>query len=206
MGASVKYLQRDKKTGRLSYRRAFPAHLRPYIRKAPRELIKALGASSLDDPQAASRFVAARTEYATIVANATKAAKGAYDPLDAGVISYLSQVYIAETLESDDAKRWDTEERELVTSIGGQHIDTRTRFAEQRRETLEAALARYRHLQATGDLEGVLKLWRDEVEDFAIARGLRLNTGSKDFAQLCVGCCQSNGNLSAVDAETPKRT
>ena len=31
MGASVDYLQNDPKTGRLSYRRAYPPDLRPYI-------------------------------------------------------------------------------------------------------------------------------------------------------------------------------
>jgi len=197
MGVSVRYLQKDSKTGRLSYRRAFPAHLRPYILNSPRELIKALGANSLDDGDAAKRFAAARDEYATIVANATKAAKGDYDALDASKIADLSEAYVREALEQDDARRWDTEERELVKSVGGQHIDTNKRFIERRRETLEAMLALYRNLQATGDMEGILKLWADEVEDLGVASGLRLDTQSKDFAQLCIAI-----NRAAINAGT----
>ena len=46
MGAAVDYLLKDRRTGRLSYRRPYPADLRPHIPGRPRELKRSLGTAS----------------------------------------------------------------------------------------------------------------------------------------------------------------
>ncbi len=59
----MKHLQRHKAAGRLIYRRAYPADLRPHAPGTPRELIRTLGAFAIDEPGALERYKAAHAEY-----------------------------------------------------------------------------------------------------------------------------------------------
>lgn len=56
MSLMTKHLQRDSRTGWLSFRRAYPEHLRQFIPNQPRELKRSLGAKSLKDREALRRF------------------------------------------------------------------------------------------------------------------------------------------------------
>jgi hypothetical protein len=47
---TVRHILTDAKAGRLSYRRAIPAELRPFIPRAPRELKVSLAGKSRKDP------------------------------------------------------------------------------------------------------------------------------------------------------------
>jgi integrase len=93
MGASVEHLQRHLKTGRLSFRRAFPVELRPYIPNQPVELKRSLGASSISEPKALERFQAAAAEYDVVVTRAGKQATRSFDRLEEPSIAYLAKIF-----------------------------------------------------------------------------------------------------------------
>ena len=93
MGASVTHLQRQVKTGRLSFRRAFPVELRPHIPGHPVELKRSLGAQSLREPKALERFEAAAAEYDLLVRKAQKSATRSFDWLDEPTVAYLTNVF-----------------------------------------------------------------------------------------------------------------
>lgn len=185
MGVMVQYLQADKKTGRLSYRRAFPSALRPHIVDNPREFVRSLKVRSMGETGAGERYEKAHADYEALATLARKAASGTFDTLDAPTIAYLSTAYAVERLEQDEAMRWDTEERELIDTLSGGTVDTSSRFMSKRRETLEGMGAHYKGLQAAGDLKGIVKLWAEDVEDFVAAKGYRFDTQSRDFVDLC---------------------
>ena len=198
MGVIVRYLQADRKTGRLSYRRAYPSALRPHIAGNPREFIRSLKVRSMGETGAGQRYEQVHAEYEALATLARKGASGTFDTLDAPTISYLSTAYAVETLEQDDAKRWDTEERELVDRLSGGTIDTTRRYMFQRRETLEFMSAHCRSLQAAGDLKGIMKTWAWEVEDFVTSRGFRFDTQSREFEGLCRAMNETAINTNAV--------
>lgn len=173
MGAAVDYLQEDKNTGRLSYRRVYPTNLRPFIPGNPVELKRSLRANTIKSPVAVAIFRKADEEYEAILASARKAATGAFDQLDRPTVAFLAEAFRVESLERDDAARWaEGDEREA-------------RFAAKRRETLHGMLPLYRSLNAAGDLESIEGLWGDEAEAFAISRGLRLDRTDASFRQFC---------------------
>ena len=93
VGKMTKHLQRDSRTGRLMYRRAYPAELRPFIPKSPRELKRSLKASTLRDAEALRRFADANTEYERTVQAARLKAEGSSRPLAAADIDFLVQTY-----------------------------------------------------------------------------------------------------------------
>ncbi|MBA3670129.1 MAG: hypothetical protein H0W71_08735 [Sphingomonas sp.] len=168
----MKYLHADK-NGRLLFRRTFPEALRPWIPGQKRELVRTLAAKSIDALGAIDRYRRALDEFKKCVAAAKKAAAGTFDNLDAPTIAYLAEAFFVESLESDDASRWATgDEREA-------------RWAEKTAETLDGILPLYRHLQALGDLEGIVELWTEEAQYFSQARGLRFDADSAPFADLC---------------------
>ena len=68
--ASVEYVIRNKRTGRLSFRRVYPEALRPRIPSAPTELKRSLGGSSFALPNVATRYREALAEYEANVARA----------------------------------------------------------------------------------------------------------------------------------------
>lgn len=82
MGASVKYLQRDDGSGRLTYRRAFPASLRPNVPGNHSELKRTLGCTDIGDPKCAARYSDACKEYDQLLAFAQKAKAEAFDVPD----------------------------------------------------------------------------------------------------------------------------
>lgn len=76
MGASVRYLQRDPWTGQLSFRRVYPASLRPFINGSPTELKVSLGARSLFECDATYRYQDAASRYAHAVDKAERDLRG----------------------------------------------------------------------------------------------------------------------------------
>lgn len=98
MGASVDHLQRHAKTGRLSFRKAFPSELRPHIPNQPVELKRSLGASNISDPNALGRFQTASAEYDAVVAKARKLATKSFDRVAAGYGLGYSAAKLAGTI------------------------------------------------------------------------------------------------------------
>lgn len=113
MGASVDHLQRQAKTGRLSFRRDYPPEVRPFIAGIPVELKRSLGAKSVTVPGALDRFRDATAEFDKAVESAKrekeharKVAAGAFDPLTPEVAEFLIDAYVSEVLSLDDEVRW----------------------------------------------------------------------------------------------------
>lgn len=93
MGLIVEYLQKHPKTGRLSYRRAFPPDLRRFIPGEPRELKRSLSASDIKEPAAMEKLAAAAAEFDRLIGRAQKAASRSFDKLDDPMIAYLAKVF-----------------------------------------------------------------------------------------------------------------
>ena len=210
MGASVDYLHEDPKTGRLSFRSVFPPELRPFIPgKARQELKRSLAAKNIAEPGALDRFKQAAAEYERLTAQARKAASGTFDSLDGPTIAYLAEAFRVETLADDEAARWDPEERALDSSVRSVLTAHQSPFADawasriapgwwatKQLETVEAALAGHKALQARGDEEGIVHQWSEEAQDLAETKGLRLDTKDPTFRQLCRAL-----NVAAIQAE-----
>ena len=113
MGVYVKYTQVDRQTGRLSYRRAFPPALQPYLPKRLTELKRSLGATSLTDPKAAAKYANAQLDYERLEAKARSRMAGKARRLAEADIPSLVETYahwietnLLEThFDVDDAKR-----------------------------------------------------------------------------------------------------
>lgn len=205
MGVELAYVQRAS-SGRLSYRRIFPEHLRAFIPGNPTQLRRSLRTSSPHSPGAIEIYRDADAEFERTVALAAKAASGSFDPLDDPLIAYLSEAYRVESLQQDDLSRWDEEERELYTSIKQQLAPLGikgqfegkegSRWAIKRRETLEAAEARYRDILGSGDTDAAVSLMAEELSDFAQSKGYRLETSSPAFRKLCQNVTRTS--LSAI--------
>jgi hypothetical protein len=163
MGASIDHLQRHPATGRLSFRRAIPADLRPFVPGEPREIKRSLAATRIDAPGALDRYRAASAEYDRLVAIATKAAHGTFDPLDDARMAWIAETFRATVLAKDEAQR-----------RSGNPPD---------RETLEAAQDGYGETYAN---YGPAYRGMFEAEALAIAegQGWRLDTASEAFGTL----------------------
>lgn len=214
MGMVVRYVESDKRTGRLSYRRVFPPALRPHVPGQNRELKRSLRATSLDDPAAIQSYADAQAEYERLTALAQKAVAGQYDTLDAATIAWLAEAFRAEALEGDESARWDSGERELYALLARQSGavaqfdgEEGSRWGQKRRESLEASAAHSRALLGRGDLSAIGELWAWEADQFAFAKGLRLDTSSPQFGSLCVALCRASldaaeAGLARLDGDT----
>lgn len=193
MGWLVKHVQ-DHRSGRKSFRRAYPPHLRPYL--SGTQLRVSLGRP--EDPGFLSAYENAATQWEADVALAERKFSAAFDPLDAPTVAYLAEAFRVETLEDDDHARWDTSERELyrqvAAQLGGARVAFRSawkgregaRWASKARETIEAALVELPALRANGDLEAIVARWRESALDLAEARGYVIDpTDSLGISALC---------------------
>lgn len=109
--AAVKYLHPHPSAGRLIYRRAFPAALRPFIPSKPRELVRTVGAKRIEEPGALDRYKAAAAEYDRMVANARKLASRSFDTLDEPTIAYLAKAFERDQAKAIEKRRLDNDVR-----------------------------------------------------------------------------------------------
>ena len=72
----AEYIIADPKTGRLSFRRPYPAALRPFAPGARRELKVSLKGTSLTDPDVLERYKNALGEYEQITGQARRRQAG----------------------------------------------------------------------------------------------------------------------------------
>lgn len=205
----TKHLQRDTRTGRLSFRRAYPGELRPFIPKHPRELKRSLGATALRDREALARLADAQAEYARIVQAARLKAEGTSRPLAATDVGFLAQTYahrlrknLADTHfdRSDEARDWlgasawrfapfafmDDAGAELAGRAEGWTNSQRVR------EALPGLLDRWRKLWAEGDREGVVQAEGQTVEELLSEFALRAETDSGEFFDFCLALLKAD--------------
>ena len=166
----MKNLEKDPRTGRLSYRKAYPAKLRPFIPGGLIELKVSLGATLLAERGALEKFQQSAKIHADNVALAQKIASGAFDSIDAGTIAYIAATYIARELEADDKAQWGAEVKRGYlprADLEQDYIDSRDMLREK-------------------DQKGLVALWGDWGLAFAATLGYRLDPASGPFARLCL--------------------
>jgi integrase len=167
MGASVEHLQKDPKTGRLSFRRAFPPELRPHIAGQPRELKRSLAAKNIAEPGALDRFKQAAADYERLTAQARKAASRTFDSLDGPTIAYLAKVFERDLHEGD----------ERAVQEGR---------AEQALAGWRWMLDEYRQWRVERDLDEMEAHWGRSAMGLLSHRGLVLDPADRDgFRRLC---------------------
>ena len=112
MEVVVDYLQPDRSTGFLSYRRKFPKDLVRFIpSRSPTgrgrvELKVSLRTRDMNAPGAMDRYLEAEREYQAIVDRARKLSTGNFDCLDEPLVRYLADTYLHNQLALDEAGRW----------------------------------------------------------------------------------------------------
>jgi len=192
MAMVVKYIQKQA-SGRVLFRRKFPDDLRSLLGR--REHKVPLGPQG--SPGFLSRYEQAAADYDRTVSTARRKLNGQFDPLDRPVIAFLAESLRVQSLEADEASRWDLEERELHKTVGADlarrgiaFVDTwagreAERWPAKKQETLDWVLPAYRSLRAAGDLEGILKMWGDDALDLAESKGLLVNVEAPEFGHLC---------------------
>ncbi len=161
MGVAVEYVRRLK-SGRLEYRRAFPAPLRPFV--GSREWVRSLGARSVTEPGALVRYEAANAEYERTATLARKSLAGAYDDLDAPRIAWLAQEFETDFLAQDEARR----------VMGTADPEMHEAADDGLRDTLAE--------RSPAFIRGMFHL---DAESLAAKHGLRLDKESVSFLALC---------------------
>ncbi|HEX7820299.1 MAG TPA: hypothetical protein VF463_06740 [Sphingobium sp.] len=183
LGASVEYLQRDGKTGRLSYRRIFPAELRPFIPAPNVELKRTLGAKTLRAAGAEDRYRAAAELYDRIVAKAERLATGtpnSFDELNEELIGYLAGTYLTSEIVAQEKHNWGLP---APKALYESRADTEQDYIDCR-EMLEAY-----------DSEGLVEFWRDWALTYARSLGFTLNPSADAFPTLCKSLGEAAVNL-----------
>ncbi|WP_066559262.1 hypothetical protein [Croceicoccus bisphenolivorans] len=198
MEVIVPYLERDKKTGILRYRRVYPVRLRPFISEPgcrPVQLKVTLEAREITEPGAAERFERAAQRYASIVARAEKLASGRYDTLAPSTINILMDAFRSQQLSEDAERRLDPAAKargEQVTEaakLAGFELPVvrpTAKWSQGIRVTIETVLEVYRGLSADGDIDGIVWAWGDKAEELAEVAGLVLDRSNPSFQTLCL--------------------
>jgi hypothetical protein len=201
MGFMAKNIHSDPQTGRLSFRKVFPAHLRPFVPKGIREVKVSLKSKSLD-PQALRILADAQATYARLLDAAQRKAAGDFRQLDAIGIDFLVQTHSHRLRESliqthydrDDSKRdWLTASAWRYVPLGlmdatGAELAGRDRAwsnSQRLREALPALLKHWRVLMADADSDGIIEAEGQTALDLCLEFNLRAKEGSPIFFQLC---------------------
>ena len=166
----MRYVFSEPDTGRLFYRRQFPAPLRPFIPGKPQGVKRTLGGRTLSAPGAAQRLTDAQAEYDRLLTQAHKMASGKYDPLDPPLIAYLASLY-AHGVEEDDER-------------GRKGLSVTPRPYETRRDPEDDWL-QSREMLETFDRPGILAHWADWTSGYTRALRYAFDRDSEAFGDLC---------------------
>ncbi|KPL68300.1 hypothetical protein SZ64_09320 [Erythrobacter sp. SG61-1L] len=205
----TKHLQRDPRTGRLSFRRAFPDELRPFIPKQPRQLKRSLGAKSLHDREASRRFAEAQAEYERIVEAAQLRANGTSRQLASSDIGFLVQTYahrlrknLTETHfdPSDDQREWLAASAwrfapfafmdKVGAELAGRAIPWTN--SERVREALPDLLSHWRKLISDGDRAGIISAEGQTGENLLAEFALTAELDATVFFDLCLALIRAD--------------
>lgn len=184
MGASLQHLIRHKPSGRLSYRRAYTPEMRSSVPGLPRELKVSLGSADITAPDAAARFEAAKAQYAALERRAGKIAGLAYDELNAPLIAFLADSYLAAELAIDERGR---------RSPGSRHIDPRP-YTTRPDPECDWAVSRECLDRYDGDGDLVAH-WREWVIPYAASLGYVIKADGEAFTALCRAIGTAAANL-----------
>jgi hypothetical protein len=171
----LQHVQRDPKSARLSYRRAFPAALVPFMPAGasgqPLSVLKlSMGTTNPQSPEFLARFAEAAAKYDGMVATARKLASGAYDPLDAPTITFLGKVFEIEWIARDEAHRW-------AKGPG---------WANRTRNGWDWMLPDLREWRANGDADAIEEQWADSARSLLAAQSKAADPNDEAaFSALC---------------------
>lgn len=205
MGIIVKHIQKHS-SGRLNFRRAFPPELRAIIGR--REHKAPLGLEG--SPGFLARYEQSAQDFDAAVGIAQRRLSGSYDDLDVPLIAYLAEASLVDSLEEDDAGRWDPDKLALYNSVradlaqrGVPAVDRwegreADRWATKRQETIDWVLPHYLKLRASGDLGGIIECWREEALELATGRGYLVDPNGPRFPELCRAL--NDAAISALEA------
>jgi hypothetical protein len=200
----------DPKTKLLSFRRAFPEDLRPFVPQQCRELKRSLGARSLNDPAAARLLAEAQADYDRILTAARLKASGTSRALTNADIVFLAATYAHELRVNlrdthydgnDDRRRhWLTASAWRFAPFGfmdgsGAKLAGRDKpwsHSERIREALPALISTWYGLRADGDRDGIVNAEGQTAEDLLARHNLSAAIGTPTFFALCL-------SLLAVD-------
>lgn len=185
MGQLLAHVLKDKKTGRLSYRRPYPPELLPFLdtppdrSTPPKELKRSLKAASLAEGDALDIWREANAEWEANVAAARKRKDAAYDPLTTEHIGYLAKLFVHEWREAD---------RKALETRGDA-------FAIPARNFWEEKLSDFVRWQGEGDTDEIVEHWSKSAEGLlANRRFVRDPQDAVGFERLCKAL-----NAGAVD-------
>ena len=178
MGLLVKHIQ-DHPGGRKSFRRQYPPHLRPFLRRT--QLRVSLGHP--DSPDFHERYAKAARQWDDDVALAERKHTGAFDVLDAPMLAFLGKLFEVEWLQSEDAAR----------------KEGRTDWASRVEGGWEAHLDDFRRWYAEADAEAAEEFWGKSAHKLLEAQGLVLDkTDDDQFGSLCLELNEAALRVSEV--------
>ena len=190
MGKTLDYIITNKKTGRLSFRRRYPADLRPFVptsgKKDAWELRVMLGDTRLTSA-ALERYRAAEQRYEAIERQALQAKAGSQKPLDEAIIRYLADIYIHAEIDLTNRARGSLQEVEDLRPYAP-------------RRDLEADWEASRELldDDSYDLRGIIDMWGEWAQGFARAYGYTVTPGSQSLTDLCLALADAACRLWLV--------
>lgn len=202
MGVTLRYVEADKKTGRLSYRRVYPPDVRRFVPKQARELKRSLRAKTLNDPQASRLYADAHAEFERNLAMARRMAGGSTRPLREGDTTFLVGVYVHRLRKNLSDTHWDRTDASrdwistsawryapfafmdeigaVLSGRGGAWTN-----AQRLREGLPKLLAEWRMILADGIREALIAAEGQTAEDLCQEHGLTFDSQSEPFFCLC---------------------
>lgn len=165
----MQYVQKSAKTGLLSFRRIYPAHLRPHILGHPTELKRSLKSKDVKEPGALAIYEQALAEYEATVERADRLANQRYDTLDLPIIAKLTTQFELDWLAHDEEVRW-----------------TKGRDGVERSEAgWEWHLSDFRRWQAYGELDEITDFWEVDAHKLIDQEGLLLPPDDTGIDRLC---------------------
>jgi integrase len=177
MGCTLAHVLENKKTGRLSFRRAYPPELIPFLpipagqSAPPIELKRSLKSKRLNDPVAMHRFNEASAEWEANVALARKKATATFDRLDNPTIEYFAALY---------AQRWHEDEAEFLSSKGPGAADSAIAGWEER-------LGDFIRWRGENEVDLIEEEWGNRAEGLlASVRFVRDPKDATGFQRLCM--------------------
>lgn len=205
MSLVVKYTVRNEKSGRVTFRRVYPADVRSVTGWELKVPLGLEGSTGL-----LTRWEKAASDFEAAVDRARRQITKKYDILDTPTIAYLAEAFRVELLAEDEEARWSEEERTAYENISAQlranDITSSAawdgnewmRWAGKARETINQTMPLFKELRAHGDLRGIVELWQSDAHELLEAKGFVV---SPDADGLIATLCRAMNDAAIAAAE-----
>lgn len=187
MGCTLAHVQKNEKTGRLSFRRAYPPELVKFLpvptgkTTPPTELKRSLKSSRLNDPVAIQRFNEASEEWEANVSWARKKATSTFDALNDPNLAYLSALFV---------QQWHEGEAQLLATEGPGVADGLLAGWDEK-------LDDYERWQGENEVDLIVEEWGNRAERFLDGeKFVRDPADTVGFQRLCMAMNNAAINYS----------